>query len=774
MKYFSPASCWLVILGLIKMVQGGMIETTALMTCMDNSQLTASAFDVTFFSNNATALLNVAVLSTIDGNITAQIEVIAYGINVVMETLDGCNMGVPTLCPISSGHFQFETTVSVSQSVINSIPGIAYTIPDLDGQVKATLYYNNDLSTPIACVQATLTNGKTVQTKYASWAIAAICVVGLITAGITSLSGNVSTAAHIAANTVSLFVYFQSVAIISMMAVERLPPIAAAWAQNFEFTMGLMRITFMQNIFNWYVQSTGGTATNLLPNANLISLEVEKRDLTGIVPDLITYAPIPLRNGLVRNLYRSMSVGISTGATYLPNVILPRATSTSSLNSTTPTTTTNEKDPNLGGLTLILRGIQRVAYLTDIELSSVFLTGFTFFMVLGVLLVIIFALFKGIVEVLVKANKIAPGKFQEYRSGWLNVTKGVLFRLMLIGFPQLSVLCLWELVERDSPAVVVMAILAYLIVLATLGFAAYKVISLARRSLELYKNPAYILYSDPVSLNRWGFLYVQFRATAYYFIVPVLLYAFLKACFIAFGQGSGKAQAVGIFLIELAYLIGVSYLKPYMDKMTNAFNIAISAINLINAFMFMFFSQLFNTPQVVASIMGVVFFILNAVFSLVLLIMIIVSCVRALLAKNPDTRYQPMRDDRESFIPDAEIPEKKATTELDALGASARDGYVPEYESDENPFQSKTSLVNSNNDDIFPQARLPRNAHHPPQPVSNNAYDTNFSNNSYSSMGGSPTRSDSPAFQQQQTQYRGYYPTPNNSNYRPSRQQPGI
>jgi hypothetical protein len=33
-----------------------------------------------------------------------------------------------------------------------------------------------------------------------------------------------------------------------------------------------------------------------------------------------------------------------------------------------------------------------------------------------------------------------------------------------------------------------------------------------------------ILYSDPSALNKWGFLYVQFRATAYYYILPVLGY----------------------------------------------------------------------------------------------------------------------------------------------------------------------------------------------------------------------------------------------------------
>lgn len=66
--------------------------------------------------------------------------------------------------------------------------------------------------------------------------------------------------------------------------------------------------------------------------------------------------------------------------------------------------------------------------------------------------------------------------------------------------------------------------------------------------------------------------------------------------------------------------------------------------------------------------MGVIFFIYNAAFALVLLLMVLVSSGFALFTKNPDTRYQPMRDDRGSFIKS----QTQLTTELDALGATAR------------------------------------------------------------------------------------------------------
>jgi hypothetical protein len=104
------------------------------------------------------------------------------------------------------------------------------------------------------------------------------------------------------------------------------------------------------------------------------------------------------------------------------------------------------------------------------------------------------------------------------------------------------------------------------------------------------------LYSDPVSLNKWGFLYVQFKATAYYFIVPWLVYVLVKGIFIGTVQTSGTAQAIALVVIEAAFLIVVCVLRPYMDKKTNGFNIAICVINFLSAIFLLVFTGIFSAP----------------------------------------------------------------------------------------------------------------------------------------------------------------------------------
>jgi len=66
--------------------------------------------------------------------------------------------------------------------------------------------------------------------------------------------------------------------------------------------------------------------------------------------------------------------------------------------------------------------------------------------------------------------------------------------------------------------------------------------------------------------------------------------------------------------------------------------------------------------------MGVAFFIVNCIFILTLTILLLWWSIRAFATRTPGKLYQPMTDDRESFMKSrANYP-----AELDALGVSAR------------------------------------------------------------------------------------------------------
>lgn len=655
---------WIFLQLLVAVAAQRKLEATSLLTCMDNSQVWASYLNVVFFPLNLLIMFDISAISNINNvKVGANIELIAYGIKAVSQDVNLCNMGgdYQQLCPLTLGHLDITYDYQVLDDITNQIPGVAYTIPDLDARVRIVLYDLSD-KTNLACVEATVSNGKTVQTKYAAWPIAAIAGLGLVSSGVISVFGHSSTAAHIASNSMSLFIYFQSLAITAMLAVAKVPPIAAAWLQNFEWSLGVIRAGFIQSIANWYLQSTGGLPSDVLGNEYLsISVQKVKRGLEsmfGAVDDAARAARYAKRATLAID---SDNFGLSD-----------------TLNSTLYTT--NEKESNLGNRVLILRGIQRVAYLAGIEITDLYMTGIIFLLFFAFLVVVCMMFFKAIIEILIRSKKMSKGKFAEYRQQWSNIIRGAMYRLLLVAFPQISVLGFWEFTVHDSAGIVVVAAFLLLVTIGLLLYATLRVITYGRRSVREHKNPAYLLYGDGKFLNKFGFVYVQYRADCYYFVACSLLYIFLKTLIVAVLQLHGRVQAVIVFAIELIFCVVQCVIRPFMDKRTNAFNITISVINTINALFFMFFSYVFNQPQVVASVMAVVFFVLNAVFALFLLIFTIITCVLAVVYKNPDTRYSPMKDDRVSFLPrmggqgkaGSEDPDN---IELMALGASAMKGH---------------------------------------------------------------------------------------------------
>jgi hypothetical protein len=610
-----------------------LIESKSLNSCQSNSSFTASLFDVIFTPDNRTFTFDIVGVSSIQGNVSFGIEVTAYGLSVVRKTFDPCTIEDMTgLCPMATGQIDIKSNIQLEQDIINQIPGIAYGVPDLDATVKIHINATSNPLVSLACVEADLSNGQTVDQKGVGWTTAVIAGLALVASAVTSGLGHSNTAAHVAANALSLFGYFQAQAMFGMTAVS-MPPIVQAWTQNFDWTMGIIEVKFMQNIATWYQKSTGGTPDTLFNTLTTTSVRVEKR-----------------------------SVGMQFAKRSVDQTInlLTRAHQlhTRSNNAGTDTVTG----------TSIVRGIKRVAFRAGIEATNIFLTGLAFFCIFIVFTILFVALFKGFCELAVKMKWMKSDKFQDFRNGWFTVLKGIMFRMVLIGYPQMTVLCLWEFTQVDSPAEVVLAIFFFFGMTGTLAWAAMKVIRLAKRSVEMHKNPAYILYSDPAALNKWGFLYVQFRATAYYFILPTLVYILVKGMFIAFGQGNGTVQAIALLLIEAIALIGASVIRPWMDKSTNTFNISICAINFLNTIFLLVFTEIFNQPGMVTGVMGVIFFVINAAFSLVLLILVLIATIYAFVRKNPDTRYQPMSDDRASFIKS----QTALNTELDALGVTAR------------------------------------------------------------------------------------------------------
>lgn len=366
------------------------IESNSLNSCKSGSNFTATLFNVAYTPGNHSIGVNINGVSSLVGNVTAQLEVIAYGFTILNRTLNPCDMGLTGFCPMQTGQINIETNIEVPDDVAKNVPGIAYSVPDLDGVVR--IYVTSiDTNEIIACMEADLSNTKSVYHPAVGWATAVIAGLGLVAAGVTSGLGHPNTAAHVAANAVSLFGFFQAQAIIGMTSVT-MPPIVQSWTQNFQWSMGIIRVGFLQSIATWYQRATGGTPTTYLSTLSTFSVQVQKRAIKRSLDVMAAFATQHLRTLAKRQ---------------------SSATATS--------TTENVK---------IVRGIDRVGFRAGIEQTNIFMTGLIFFIFILFLVALLVALTKLILDGCAKAGWMKSDKFLEFRNGWKIVIKGILFRLV--------------------------------------------------------------------------------------------------------------------------------------------------------------------------------------------------------------------------------------------------------------------------------------------------------------------------------------------------------
>src|SRR5271163_4138417 len=85
-----------------------LIESKSLNPCQDNSNFTASLFNVVFTPANRSLAFDVVGVSSIQGNVTALLQVIAYGFTALNQTLDPCTDGLGGLCPMSTGQINIQ------------------------------------------------------------------------------------------------------------------------------------------------------------------------------------------------------------------------------------------------------------------------------------------------------------------------------------------------------------------------------------------------------------------------------------------------------------------------------------------------------------------------------------------------------------------------------------------------------------------------------------------------------------------------------------------
>jgi hypothetical protein len=103
------------------------LRSTSLEPCMDDSLITASLFDVTYFPGNSSIMYNINANASVTGNVSMSLQVIAYGYYLDPINVDPC-AGDTSLssnfCPIETAGapLELKATSSVPKDILEKVP----------------------------------------------------------------------------------------------------------------------------------------------------------------------------------------------------------------------------------------------------------------------------------------------------------------------------------------------------------------------------------------------------------------------------------------------------------------------------------------------------------------------------------------------------------------------------------------------------------------------------------------------------------------------------
>jgi hypothetical protein len=429
------------------------LKTSGFSTCLAGADITVQNVDIQYDNDNKTVTFNVAGTSTTSINVTAQLNVTAYGTQVYQNSFNPCDAStfVSQLCPVPSGSFSATGVQTIPSSYASLIPSIAFSVPDIAAQ--ATLQLKAlDTGKDVACITSTVNNGKTADVPAVSYVAAGIAGAALVVTGLSALGaaaaggGSQGGTGTMSPSFTEVFTTLQGFAINGMFSVNY-PPVYRSFSKNFGFSAGLIPWTGLQTTIDNFRNKTGGNLTEdsvqFLHNATLIfgdgsSKTVSKRAYLGFLME---------RDALT----------IGGG----------NATSNSTSTSTSKLQTT-------------VSGIQAYVEELSVPQANTFMTVLLIVAIVMAAIIVGILLFKVILEVWALFGSFPKGLTGFRKHYWGTMARAIV-QLILVFYGVWVLYCIFQFTHGDSWAAKTLAAVTLAFFTGVLGFFAFKIWQTARR-----------------------------------------------------------------------------------------------------------------------------------------------------------------------------------------------------------------------------------------------------------------------------------------------------
>ncbi|KAJ7132865.1 hypothetical protein C8R43DRAFT_1023727 [Mycena crocata] len=597
----------------------GTLFTSSVTYCEPPETLLIQQFDVKYIAHNQSIFFDISAAS-VESNVSvsASILVNVYGLSLVNVTIDLCSILAGALCPLPMYNFVGSQSISLPDSlgVSNKIPDIAFRIPDLEAFAQLTL---TEVGTGEvkACVQATLSNGWSTRQSAAEWATAGLALFALLVAAWQS------TAPHsvVPYRLLDLLHFYQTIAATAFLSLNY-PSLYRAYAVNFAWAMGLISSpnSKLQTAIDNMRALTGGNMANASASSavGLVDRKLSPWNTNLQLPSSSSFA-------------QSLFADPSAVATAIPaNLSFAQfaAAGLQQLSSTAgevQTVTTDSSNVLQAGIPIYVNSIH-------IATANAFMTTF----LVGLIVTAIALALAGLVYGLLYAAKHYKWGKDDMRdrlqSSYPAYTRAWALRLGLVGLFPIMIFVFNQWTLKDSWLSILLSVLTVLGVAALIIYPVYLTLRLVRQ-----ESPDALEFNDE-HLATHGPLYAQYRTPRYYFFLPLLVAAFVKAVVIAAGQGSGMAQVVVFLIVELGVVIAHIVLKPYNTKGGDVFSTYLAIVRLVCAGLMVAFVESINVAAIPRAVIGAVIAVIFSIAVVVLAINLFVHAGVNRLWRRDSTR----------------------------------------------------------------------------------------------------------------------------------------
>lgn len=576
------------------------ISTSGFSSCdTGDSAITVQNLDISFDKSTNKLTFNVAGTSAKSQDITASLLVTAYGKQVYNQTFDPCadSTKVDQLCPVPEGTFSAVGEQTIPSEYADQIPSIAYSIPDLDGMAKMVLTGKD--GSQAACIESSVTNGKSVEVPAVQGVAAAIAAGALVfSAASAAMGAHQPGASHSSPGFTEVMWWMQGMAMDGMLSVNY-PKIYRSYTKNFAFSTGLVSWGGFQTSIDNFRQKTGG---NLTDNSYAYLKNTTLRFPDGTNTETTT----SFRRLAIRSL----------------DYLLPRQIDgiTTSVNGTS-----SSASSSTSGQSKLVSGIQAYTEQLTVPDANAFMTILLIFAIVIAVIVVGILLFKVILEAWSLFGKF-PKSLTTFRKEYWRIMAQTITCLVLLLYGVWTLYCVYQFRNGDSWVAKVLAGVTLGLFTALLVFYSWKIWSVARK-LKKMEGDASALYENKETWKKYHIFYENYKKQYWWLFMPFIIYMFAKGVILAGADGNGLVQSVGQLVVECIMLILLLWNRPFERKSGNWINIFIQVVRVLSVAAILVFVDQFGIAKTTQTVTGVVLIVVQASLTGILAILIATNAI---------------------------------------------------------------------------------------------------------------------------------------------------